>query len=186
MLWTSGKCCDIDAHWIGKKKCKYQTFIPVCPETCWSNFRLFIGLLEASSIIIVFVFKRAFSHCCKCCSNILQVYQVSFSCFPPFCPFRVHPHLDLWNKDHTRWCYCCQRLFQMCRLSLKQQCCHVHKHTRLILGFGRCYITGLKVERVLFSCIFLKNGTASLENLPKLVKIQSSRCCFLLVIYIIA
>lgn len=123
----------------------------MCPETCWSNFRLFIGLLEASSIVIVSVLGQTSSHCCKCCFNILQVHQVSFSSFPPFRPFKVHPRFDLWSKAHARWYCCCQR----CVATLITKMLPCPQTCLLTLGVGHCHINLVCLIFLSTYCSFL-------------------------------
>lgn len=139
---------------------------------CWSNFRLFIGLLEASSIATVCVCpnkkKRphASSHCCKCCSNILQVHQVSFSSFPPFCPFKVHPRTGLWNthvdifgaRDDLR----CVASLETAMLPCPKTCQFDFRFWDVVTSQnsvgGAFYFLGV--------FFFLKNGAQSLKSSP--------------------
>lgn len=60
---------------------------------------------------------------------------------------------------------------------LKRPFCH--KHASWFLGLGHSYITELNQGSVLFSCIFLKNGTESLKSS------QRPYYCFFLIIHII-
>lgn len=132
----------------------------MCPETCWSNFRLFIGLLEASSIVIISVCPQT-----RILSLLQMLLQHSsgspgffllFSTVPP-----VQSPPTLWSvkqRSHTLV------------LLVPEMSCHsynggVAMSTNMPAWFQVLDIVTL-MQCVWFSCIFLKNGTSSSKNSP--------------------
>lgn len=132
----------------------------MCPETCWSNFRLFIGLLEASSSSVF----------------VLSLLQMLLPTFFRFIRFLSHRFPPFHPSPPTLWFVKQRSHTHTLILLVPEMSCHSFNGdvavstNSLILGVGHSYVHD-------FPVVFFKTAHHHWKT-PPLTKIQSTYCCF--------
>ena len=106
MLWTSGKCCDIDAHWIGNVNSRrlYLCVLRCVADRVIWDFLLSLTVMTINHNHLCFVCPHWYNHVPHTVVDAAPTFSICLVFFPLFftqCSLKIHQFIFLGG--HVTW-----------------------------------------------------------------------------------